>query len=246
MNATSKLIAVELKLTARDRGNLIFGLVFPSVLLLVLGVLPGFTEPDPGLGGLRLIEVYTPIVLVLTFAIVGVSSLGSVLATYRKEGVLRRLRVTPVGPARLLMAQFVAHLALALAGAVLAVAAVMVVHDVSGPENWFGALAGLGLAAATMFAIGLVLGSVVPTPSAANAASPLVWLPLMVFGGLWFPREAMPDTMRAISDLSPAGAAVDAVQAAWFSGVTQVSSLIVLVITVLVLGLVAVLTFRWD
>lgn len=246
MKTTSKLLVVEFKLLTRDRGSLIFGLVFPAVLLLVLGALPGFTEPDPGLGGLRLIEVYTPIVLVLTFAIVGVGSLGAVLATYRKEGVLRRLRVTPVGPARLLMAQFVAHLTLALTGGVLAVAAVMVVHDLRGPESWFGALAGLGLAAATMFAIGLVLGSVVPTPSAANAISPLVWLPLMVFGGLWFPREAMPDTMRAISDLSPAGAAVDAVQHAWFSGVIQGSNLIVLVVTVLVLGLVAVSTFRWD
>jgi ABC-2 type transport system permease protein len=116
MNATATMVKVELKLASRDIGTAVFGLLFPAALLLVLAALQGFTDPDPDLGGLRLIDIYTPIVLMLTFAIVGVSAVAASLATYRKEGVLRRLRVTPMGPGRLLGAQLIAHLLIALTG----------------------------------------------------------------------------------------------------------------------------------
>jgi ABC-2 type transport system permease protein len=68
----------------------------------------------------------------------------------------------------------------------------------------------------------------------------------MVLAGLWFPREGMPDVMRRISDFSPGGAAVDAVQQAWFNGVVSWSSLATLAASVIVFSAVAALTFRWD
>jgi ABC-2 type transport system permease protein len=246
MNATATMIKVELKLASRDIGTAVFGLLFPAALLLVLAALPGFTDPDPDLGGLRLIDIYTPIVLMLTFAIVGVSAVAASLATYRKEGVLRRLRVTPVGPGRLLGAQLIAHLLIALTGSGLAVAVALAVLGVAGPANWIGFVLGLVLAAAALFAIGLVIGSLIASPSAAGAVSVLAWMPLMVLGGLWFPREAMPATMRMVSDFSPVGAAVDIIQHAWFRGVTPTSSMLVLALTVVTLGVVAVVTFRWE
>lgn len=246
MIVTRKLIGLELKLVTRDVGNLIFGLAFPAVLLLVLGALPGFRDADPDLGGRSLMELYTPIVLVLTFAMVGVSSLAAFLSTYRHEGVLRRLQVTPVGPSRLLVAQFVAHLLLALAGSALAMAAAMVVYDVGSPASWPAFLVGLTLAAATLFSFGLLVGAIAPSPTAAGTVAPLVWLPLMVLAGLWFPREAMPQTMRTISDLSPGGAAVDAVQQAWFSGTMEVMSLGVMAASLVIVGAISAVTFRWE
>lgn len=246
MNATAELIVVETKLLSRDLSNVVFGFVFPAVLLLALGFIPGFTDPDPNLGGARLIDLYTPIVLVLTFAIVGIGALGHAIASARTDGVLRRLRLTPVGPLRLLGAQFVSHLALALAGSALAVLVVVVVHDVAGPQSWTGSVLALVASAASLFAIGVAIGAVAPSPSAVNLISPLVWMPLMVLAGLWFPREAMPDTMRRISDLSPGGAAVDAVQQAWFRGVVDGPSLLVLGASVVAIGALAVVTFRWE
>jgi ABC-2 type transport system permease protein len=246
VNATAQLLLVESKLLSRDLGNLVFGLVFPAVLLLVLGLIPGFTDPNPDLAGARMIDLYTPIVLVLTFAIVGISALGHAIATARTTGVLRRLRLTPVGPLRLLGAQFVSHLVLALAGSALAVLVVVAVHDVAGPQSWIGFLLALAASAASIFAIGVAIGAVAPSPSSVNTISVLVWLPLLVLAGLWFPREAMPDLMRRISDLSPGGAAVDAVQQAWFSGVVHGSSLLVLGVSAVAVGALAVVTFQWE
>jgi ABC-2 type transport system permease protein len=247
MSATTALIRVETKLQFRDLGVVAFGLLFPTMLLVVLGfAFPGFRDPQPDLGGGRLIDLYTPIVLVLVLVVVGVSTIASALATYRHDGVLRRLRTTPVGPGRLLVAQLVAQVAVATLGLGLATAAALTLLDVPGPRSWVGVVVALLCTAAAMFAIGLLIGATVPSAATAQGVSTATWLPLMVLAGLWFPREGMPEAMRRISDLSPGGAAVDAVQRAWFGGEFAVVSLLVLVAFAVVVGAIAALTFRWE
>jgi ABC-2 type transport system permease protein len=214
---------------------------------VVLGfAFPGFRDPSPDLNGGRPVDLYTPIVLVFVLVMVGVSTISSALASYRHDGILRRLRTTPVGPTRLLTAQLVAHLVVAASGTALAVLAALTVLDVPGPRSWPAVTLGLVLAAASMFGIGLLLGAVASSTSVAQGLAMIVWLPLMLLAGLWFPREVMPDTMRRISDLSPGGAAVDALQRAWFGGAMAWSSLGVLAVTALVVAGLAALTFRWE
>lgn len=247
MNASTKLIVVETKLQFRDWGVVTFGLLFPAVLLLFLGyVIPGFRDPNPDLDGGRLIDLYTPIMLVFVLVMVGVSTISSVLTSYRHDGVLRRLRTTPVGPSRLLAAQLTAQLLIAILGTTLAVVVALTLLEVPAPASVPGTVLALLFAAASMFAIGMLLGALAPSASASQAIATVVWLPVMVLAGLWFPREAMPETMRRISDLSPGGAGVDAVQQAWFGSGVPASSLAVLAGFTLVVGALAAVTFRWD
>lgn len=244
---SAKLIAVELKLQLRDWGTVVFGVLFPAVLLIVLGyAFPGFRDPVPELNGGRPVDLYTPIMLVFALVMVGVSALASVLATYRHDGILRRLRTTPVGPSRLLTAQLVAQLVVALIGAALAIVAALVLFDVPTPLHPFGMVAALILAAAALFSIGLLIGAVAPSTSGANAIATVLWIPLMLFAGLWFPRESMPDLMRRISDFTPGGAAVEALQSSWFGSGVPASSLGVLAAFTIVAVAVAAAIFRWD
>ena len=246
MSTVARLTLVETKLLLRDWAVIGFNLVFPALLLAVLGIIPGFTDPDPELGGARLIDLYTPIVLVLTFVFSGITAAPSILVGYREQGVLRRLRLTPVGPAPLLVASLLANLLIALMAAVGAVAVAITVFDVGAPMSWGGLLAVVVLAPAAMFAIGMILAAVARTASVANAVAPLLWLPIMVLAGLWFPREAMPDLMRTISDYSPGGAAVDAMQQSWFTGTPAASSLLVLAAFAVLASAVAARLFRWE
>ena len=91
MTASAKLIETETKLFVRDPIGLFFGLVFPTVLLLLLGSLyPGFDEPSADLDGDRYIDVYSPVALVLGLATLGLVTLPPILGTYRQFGILRR------------------------------------------------------------------------------------------------------------------------------------------------------------
>ena len=95
-----KLIAVETKLFLREPAAVLWGLLFPSLLLGVLGAFfPGFRDPLEDAGGVRLIDLYAPIVLGLCLATLAFATLPAILATYRQFGVLRRMATTPVhGP----------------------------------------------------------------------------------------------------------------------------------------------------
>jgi ABC-2 type transport system permease protein len=56
----------------------------------------------------------------------------------------------------------------------------------------------------------------------------------------------MPDGLRAVSDLTPAGAAVQAMQDAWTGVTPDAGSLLVMAVIALGAGLLAARFLRWD
>ena len=247
MAATLQLTKVEGRLFVRDPIALFFGLVFPVLLLVLLGAFfPGFTDPSPDLGGASYLEVYAPIVLALGLATLGLVTLPPILGGYRQLGILRRLRTTPVHPARLLSAQLIVHLAVALVAGAAAVIAAVVVFDVVVPELPMWLALSYLLAAASMFSIGLLVGAVARTSVAAQAIGMGIYFPMLFMAGVWIPRSIMPDTLLLVSDLTPLGAAVQAMEDSWFGVVPSASTLGVMAIWAVVIGLLAVRLFRWE
>lgn len=247
MSATTQLIKTEAKLFLRDPIALFFGLVFPTLLLLALGYLyPGFDEPAADLNGARYIDTYSPIALMLGLATLGLVTLPPILGTYRQFGILRRLRTTPVHPARLLLGQLVVHSIVAVLAAIVAVAAVAFAFDVPIPESpvWF--VIAFLLAVGSVFSIGLLVGAVAKTTVAGQTIGMGLYFPMLFFAGVWIPRSVMPDALRTISDLTPIGSAVQALDDAWFGVTPDVTNLLVMAVAMVGISLVAVRVFRWE
>ena len=81
----------------------------------------------------------------------------------------------------------------------------------------------------------------------AETLGPALWFPLMFFGGLWVPRPQMSDGLRAISDLTPVGSAVGALQDVTTGGVfPDAKLLLVMAVWTVVALVIAVRTFRWE
>lgn len=247
MTGSAKLIQTEAKLFGRDPIGLFFGLVFPTALLLVLGSLyPGFDEPAADLDGDRYIDVYSPIALVLGLATLGLVTLPPILGTYRQFGILRRLSTTPVHPARLLTAQLVVHTAVAVVAAAAAIVAVMVAFDVVFPELplWF--LASFALAVTSIFSIGLLVGAFVRSSASGAGAGMAIYFPSLFFAGVWIPRTVMSDALVTLSDLTPFGSAVQALEDSWFGVTPSLFNLAVMAVWAVVAGSLAVKFFRWE
>src|SRR3546814_11984382 len=100
----------------------IFALAVPPLLLVIFGAIPPFREPDPELGGLRVIDLYAPILVAVGISILAVYSLPQQFAAYREKGILRLMRTTPVSPATMLGAMLVLLAVLVLATVVLGLA----------------------------------------------------------------------------------------------------------------------------
>jgi ABC-2 type transport system permease protein len=244
MTATVRLATVEWRLLRREPLVLFFGVAFPVVLLVVFGL--ATDGPDRDLGGLSLIEAYVPILAAFNLAILGTSGLPTTLATYRERGILRRLGTTPVAPWRMLSAQLAVNAALAAASVLLVLTIARVAFDVALPGNALAFVLAYPLTAAALFAVGLVIASVAPTARTANVIGTLAFFPLMFFAGLWVPREAMGETLRSLSDITPLGAGVGALQDAMAGTFPDAGHLLVLAGYTAVAVVLATRLFRWE
>ena len=56
----------------------------------------------------------------------------------------------------------------------------------------------------------------------------------------------MPDGLLTVSDLTPLGSAVQALEDSWFGATPDVLNLVVMVAYAVVFGVIAVRVFRWE
>ncbi|GGM55697.1 ABC transporter permease [Dactylosporangium sucinum] len=247
MTALTRMIRVESKLFLREPVGAFFGIAFPALLILVLGLaLPGFRDPADELGGKRPVDIYLPITMTLAIATVTMVTLLGVVSGYRERGVLRRLSTTPISPVTLLGAQLVVNVAALLAGCALAWAVAAAVFDVPPPGNVVGFLLAFTLGASAMCAVALLVAAVTPSARASSGVGSLVYFPMMFFAGVWTPGPTMPDTVRRIADFTPLGAASQAVQSAWSGSWPTPLHLGVMVAFTVLLGALASRYLRWD
>jgi ABC-2 type transport system permease protein len=246
MHRLAKLTFTELKLFLRDPTAVFFAVVFPPMLLGILGAIPAFREPSEDLGGQRVIDLYVPIMIGFVLAMLALSVLPTYLATYREKGILRRLSTTPVQPSSLLLAQLAMGVGMALVAVTLVLGIGVVVFGTAMPEQLLGYLVAFVLAAAASFAVGLLIAAVAPSGKAASGIGSILFFPMMFLAGLYFPREVMPEVLRRIGDFTPLGAGVQALQDATTGAWPQPLHLAVLAAFAIAASLTAARLFRWE
>lgn len=244
--AFRRLVLTEARLTVREPIALVWGVGMPVALVAIFGSIPAFREPLPGAGGMTLFDAYAPILALVALAMLGLVGLPIPLASYRELGVLRRMSTTPVPPSRLLGAQLLVASASALAAFVLIAVVGATVFDLAMPRNALGFVAILVLAGACLFSLGLCVAAVARTGRAAAAIGNALFFPLAFFAGLWLPQAVMPSTLQTIAQVTPTGAAVDALNATMAGEPPSAQSLLVLVAYTVVFAVIAVRRFRWE
>ncbi|WP_218011012.1 ABC transporter permease [Herbidospora mongoliensis] len=236
---------MEFKLFLRDPAAYFWTLIFPVALVVIIGSVPSSREVSPELGA-RGIDYYTPIILVMSFALLALFITPTYLVGYREKGILRRLSITPVGPARVLLAQLAVQAVIAVVTTVLVLGTAAVAFDVKLPSNVLGFLLAFLLTVGMLLAIGLFMASVLKTTKAATSAGSALFFPLMFFAGIYVPKEMLPDALATIGDFTPLGAAVLAFNDAAATGMPSGITVIVLAAYAVVFGVGAARLFRWE
>lgn len=243
--------AAEARLYLREPASVFFGLFFPAVLLLALGLLmPWADEPfsteDPALARITAITGYTPIVLALAIGTVAYTTFPPTMGTYREKGVLRRLSTTPLPPSRLIAAQLLVNLGMLVVASGLAVAGGAAVLGVTMPADPLLTLGVFVVAAAANMSVGALVAAVAPNQGAATGAGMLAYMTSLFFAGVWFPLPLMPDVVQTISRFTPLGATSQALAAGWYEGRFPGVELLVLTAWTVVMVPLAARLFRWT
>ncbi|CAK7280866.1 ABC transporter permease [Streptomyces misionensis] len=240
------VLRTEFRLFCREPGAVFWIFLFPTLLLVILGSIPSFREADPSLGGLRPVDAYVPIAVLIALIMSGVQSLPQVLTGHRERGILRRMRLTPVRPAVLLSAQMVMTGTVALASALLALVVGRLAFDVRLPGRPAGYLLALLLATASALALGSVVSALSRTTRIAGAIGTAVFFPMMFCAGVWLPVQEMPRTLARVVELTPFGAAARALGEAAAGDWPGWGHLGVLAAWAVLLTAAAARWFRWE
>lgn len=235
----------EARLLGRDPGIVAWAVAVPLVANAVLTLIPGLRTAQTVLGGLSWAQVYLPTITVFTLSILGVQVLPTTLAQYRQDGILRRLRTTPVSPAALLAAT-----CLVLSAVGVGVTALLMVTPVAAGVGLPGAVFAFALTAlatlACMVAMGALIAAVARTARIATGVGVCVTPFLWFAAGMWVPLPVMPDWLARVCELLPTGAAAKAMQAAMFGHWPTLTQWLVPVAWGLGCGVLAARWFRWE
>ncbi|WP_449281886.1 ABC transporter permease [Leucobacter sp.] len=138
----------------------------------------------------------------------------------RRSGTLERLMTTPLGKWQFILGYALAFGVLALVQAVVTVGFAVLVCglEVSGPV-WQLALVAI-IDALLGTALGLLTSAFAQTEFQAVQWMPVLVFPQIILGGLFMPRDQMPDVLTAISDWLPLSHAIDAMEAVTGGGET--------------------------
>ncbi|MET8855830.1 ABC transporter permease [Streptomyces sp. NPDC004579] len=240
------VLRAESRLFRREPGAVFWILLFPTLLLVILGSIPALRHHRPELGGLRTIDVYVPVAVLLGMIVGGLQSMPQTLTGYREQGILRRMSTTPVRPSALLSAQMLVYGSAALLSALCALVVGRLAFAVRLPRQPYGYLLALLLAVLAALALGALVSALSRTTRIAGAIGSAVFFPAMFCAGVWLPVQSMPGTLARIVGCTPFGAAAQALNRAAAGNWPGWTHLGVLVAWTVLLTAGASRWFRWE
>lgn len=238
MSVTRRLLTSEFRLLLREPLVLAFVVAFPVITVLVLGGV--FDDDDPAFEGTLPSDYYIAAYFGVVIAAVGLIMLPVHIASYREAGVLRRLDAAGFPRWSFPLSQYVLGLLFVAigAGALLATAALAYglpqVEDV--PRTVVGIVAG----SLAFITIGVLLGTLLPNPRAAQGIGLLLFLPMFLLAGGGPPPDAMSPVMNDISNALPLTHVVRAIQEPWL-GLGRGTEHLIVVISITVVATAVVL-----
>lgn len=236
----------EARLVWRQPAGAIASIGVSTLILVVFGELHSFQQPSSRLDGLSAFQIYIPILIAFSIGLLALVYLPGPLVSYREQGILRRLAVTPVPASWVLAAQLAVQACLMFIAVLVIMVLSVAFFGQHAPGNLGGFLLALVLSVAALFAIGLCIAAVAPTSSAVRGITAAVLYPLLFFSGLYYPVQLMPRVLLDVSHFTPLGAAVQAIVYPMFGEFPPTLGLLVLAAYALVFGFLAKRSFRWE
>jgi ABC-2 type transport system permease protein len=198
---------------------------------------------------IRYVDWVVPGILALNMMFSSLWGVGWVIVRYRKNGVLRRLRATPLSAFEFLTAQVLSRLLVVATATALVFVA----------TNWllefpmrgsYPALILLFLAGSVcMISLGLLVASRLRSEELADGLLNLISWPMMIGSGVWFSMEGTHPLAQAFSRLLPLTHLVEGARNIMLDGAglaETVPAILLLSGSGLVLLLVASRIFRWQ
>lgn len=245
MKVLYRQLEVELKLFLRNRQEVFFTVLFPLLMMSFFGYL----NREASVGSVSYAAFLLPGIIGMSVVAAAFLNLSTTLVRQRDDGILKRLRGTPLRGWALLGAKGLTAGTVILFQVLLltGVGVLFFGVEIAGSVPWFLATLLVGVFAFT--GLGLTLASLINNADTASAAAHAIYLPMLFICGAFFPINVMPSLLQHVAEALPLTYFVDALRCAMFEGgclSDYAKDLPTLLIWMIGCFVVTVKTFRWE
>jgi ABC-2 type transport system permease protein len=204
LTLTRRWLAARVKLTLRNPRAVTFTFAFPLVLVVLFNALNGDTMVKSAGANVHFSQFYTPAIGVFSLVAACYTTLIMGIATARDNGLLKRVRGTPL-PLGIYLGSWMTS------AGVVGILAIVAMFAISVPA--FGvhiytstlpaAIVTLVLGAACLTALGVAVASLVKNADQAMPVAQFTFLPLSFVSGIWYPLDDAPQWVVSIAHFFP-------------------------------------------
>jgi len=232
---------LERKLFWRNPSAAFFSFVLPLTLLLLVASVFASDQDEldvliPGIAGMS--------VMATTF-----NAMAYNLTFLREQGILKRVRGTPVP----LSSYFAGFLGNAVANAFVQVLLIVVLghvlYDVTWPQDWVALIAFTGVGVVAFGALGIAFSHAIPNFDSTAAYVNAVFLPAIFISGVFYSSDSLPRALDVVAQALPLKHVIDGLSGAIVTGhglADNAGALAIVAGWGAVGLLVAVRGFRWE
>jgi ABC-2 type transport system permease protein len=199
----------DLKVFVRNPAALFFTAILPVVFLILFVSIFGNERSEEF--GVKVATLQVPAFIALAVVSASFVGLAMGLTSIREDGILKRVRATPVAP----WIVFAGRIGTAIVSATIVTAILVAIgalaFGVTVPTHTLpGLISTLAVGAATFCALGIAYTRLIPSEEAAPAMTNAVVLPLYFISGVFVPADQLPRELRQVADVLPVKPFVDA------------------------------------
>ena len=198
---------------------------------------------------IRYVDWLLPGILGMNMMFSALFGVGYVIVRYRKNGMLKRLKATPLTAFEFLTAQVVSRLWLIMAISMVVYFGTDLFLGFTMNGSYLNLFVVFALGSMCMISLGLLSASRMASEEMAGGLLNLLTWPMMFLSGVWFSLEGSPDILRQFSQLLPLTHVVDATRAIMIDGVGLLEvadNMLVLLLMTLIFLMLSSRFFRWE
>lgn len=237
----------ELKLNIRNMNMVIFAVIMPLVVLLILGLLNGTRAAAEG-AAYSFMEQSFGALCTISICAGGLMGIPLLVSEYRERKILKRFKVTPVSPIKLLMVELAIYVLYCVVSLITLLPMAIIFYKVAVHGSWLAFLGSWLLTMISTLSLGMMVGGLAKNTKSASVIASLLYFPMLIFSGTTLPFESMPEAMQKIVSLFPLTQGIQLMKATFLGLPVDNIGLPILVmaaVTVICTG-ISIKYFKWE
>jgi ABC-2 type transport system permease protein len=239
---------IEIKVFLREPLGAFGMIVVPVLVFVLLGRILGGRVALPSLAASSFLRVGVPVLASILITLSAVLSLVTIMSIYRQDGILKRLRATPLRPQTILTAHVLVKLLLTAVTLLLMVLAGKRYYPIGIHVPVFGFTIALLISTWSILSVGFVIASIVPTARFSQPISAIILYPMVGLSGLFIAVESLPPKLQIVARMLPLTYAVSLLEGIWKGDAwsAHVGDIVALTLAFVVCTALSAEVFRWE